>query len=70
MDPLPFDAAAARAYARVYAATRSAARTPRGSRAVDLMIASVALARDLPLYTLNGEDFEHLRAAGLDLRAL
>lgn len=70
MDPLPFDAAAARAYGRVYAATRSAAREPHGSRAVDLMIAAIALSRDLALYTLNGEDFAHLRDVGLDLKAL
>lgn len=41
LDPLPFDAAAARAYARVFAATRASDRKPRGARAVDLMIAAV-----------------------------
>lgn len=70
MEPLPFDAAAARAYGRVYAATRAAARKPRGAQTVDLMIAAVALAQELPLFTRNGADFEHLRGAGLDLRAL
>lgn len=68
MDPLPFDAAAARAYARVFAATRTAERKPRGARAVDLMIAAIALANDLPLFTRNPSDFEHLEDAGLDLR--
>lgn len=68
LDPLPFDGAAARAYARVFAATRSADRKPRGARAVDLMIAAVALANDLPLFTRNPADFEHLQEAGLDLR--
>lgn len=68
-DPLPFDAAAARAYARVFAATRAAARKPRGARAIDLMIAAVALANDLPLYTANPSDFDHLGQVGLDVRS-
>ncbi len=67
LDPLPFDAAAARAYGRVYAATRAADRKPRGARAVDLMIASVALATGLPLFTRNPADFDHLVDVGLDL---
>lgn len=65
MDPLPFDADAARAYGRVYAATRAASRKPRGSRAVDLMIAAVALSRSLPLVTRNPSDFAHLAGIGL-----
>ncbi len=68
LDPLPFDAAAARAYARVYAVTRTADRKPRGARAVDLMIAAVALANGLPLFTRNTADFEHLTTVGLDVR--
>lgn len=70
LDPLPFDAAAARAYGRVYAATRAAQRKPRGARAVDLMIAAVALAHELPLFTRNPDDFDHLTAIGLDLRTV
>ncbi|MFZ5870284.1 MAG: type II toxin-antitoxin system VapC family toxin [Actinomycetota bacterium] len=70
LDPIPFDAAAARAYGRIYAATRAADRKPRGARAVDLMIAAVALAGDLPLFTRNPDDFDHLRAIGLDLHAV
>ena len=70
LDPLPFDAAAARAYGRVSAATRALGRKPRGARAVDLLIASVALANALPLFTRNPEDFEHLRGLGLDLYAV
>jgi predicted nucleic acid-binding protein len=54
---LPFDAACARAYGRIYAATLEIGRKARGARAVDLMIAAVARANDLPLYTLNGSDF-------------
>lgn len=70
MDPLPFDAAAARAYGRVYAATRAADRKPRGARAVDLMIAAVALSRSLPLVTRNPADFAHLTAIGLAVYAV
>jgi hypothetical protein len=55
-DPLPFDDAAARAYGRIYAAVIAAGRKARGRRAVDLMIAAVALAHRLPLYTCNGVD--------------
>lgn len=69
-DPLPFDAAAARAYARVFAATRSVDRKPRGARAVDLMIAAVALANDLPLFTANPSDFDHLEQVGLHVRGV
>ena len=58
--PVSFDAAAARAYGRVYERTVSAARKARGPRAVDLLIAAVALAHRLPLYTLNPDDLEHL----------
>lgn len=70
LDALPFDAAAARAYARVYAATRVADRKPRDARAVDLMIAAVALANDLPLFTRNPDDFDHLREIGLGLHTV
>jgi predicted nucleic acid-binding protein len=70
LEPLPFDYAAARAYGRVYAATRSGNRKPRGARAVDLLIAATALANDLPLFTRNPADFEHLAAIGLEVRAV
>ena len=70
LDPLPFDAAAARAYGRIYAATRARRRKPRGARAVDLMIAAVALANDLPLFTCNPDDFVHLAETGLDLQVV
>ncbi|MBI2895180.1 MAG: type II toxin-antitoxin system VapC family toxin [Deltaproteobacteria bacterium] len=59
-EPLPFDSAAARAYGRVYAAVVAAGRKARGARAVDLLIAAVALANDLPLFTLNAADFKGL----------
>jgi predicted nucleic acid-binding protein len=58
-DPLPFDAAAARHYGPVYSAVRTAGRTPR-RRLADLLIACVALANGLPLYTINPQDFTGL----------
>lgn len=70
LDPLPFDASAARAYGQVYAATRAADRKPLGIRAVDLMIAAVALANGLTLFTRNPGDFEHLRDIGLDVHSV
>ncbi len=58
-DPLPFDAAAARAFGRVAADLRAAGRTTR-ARAYDALIAAVAVSQDLPLYTVNERDFEHI----------
>jgi predicted nucleic acid-binding protein len=60
-DPLAFDADAARAYGRVYAAIAALGRKTRGKRAVDLLIAAIALAADLPLYTCNPDDFVGLK---------
>jgi predicted nucleic acid-binding protein len=59
-DPLPFDAAAARAYGLVFAASRRAGRTSR-ARLADLLIAATALANDLPIYTRNPADFAGLQ---------
>jgi hypothetical protein len=59
-EVLPFDAAAARAYGRIYAAVVAAGRKPRGRRAFDLLIAATALAAELPLYTRNPGDFAEL----------
>lgn len=59
-DPLPFDAEAARAYGRVFAAVAAGGRKARGARAVDLLIAAAALGAGLPLYTRNGDDFRAL----------
>jgi len=55
-EPLPFDAAAARAFGTVASALRSRGRKPT-ARAFDALIASVALANGLPLYTANVADF-------------
>lgn len=55
-DPLPFDADTARAYARIFAAARSAGRSSR-TRVADLLIAATAAANGLDLYTRNPGDF-------------
>jgi predicted nucleic acid-binding protein len=58
-DPIPFDAEAARIYGRVCAAVVSTGRKPR-RRVADLMIAAIAIAEDLPLFTTNPDDFKGL----------
>jgi len=55
-DPLPFDAHAARAFGRVAASLRAAGRKP-AARAYDALIASIAIASDMPLYTVNPDNF-------------
>lgn len=59
-DPLPFDGDAATRYGTLVALTIAANRDPKPRR-MDLMIAAIASARNLPLYTRNIDDF-----AGLD----
>jgi hypothetical protein len=59
-EPLPVDAAVARAYGRVYAAVGTPGRKARGRRMVDLLIAATAVAAGLPLYTRNPADFAGL----------
>jgi len=59
-DPLPFDAAAARAFGQVAASLRRAGRKP-AARAYDAMIAATALANGLAVFTCNPDDF-----AGID----
>jgi predicted nucleic acid-binding protein len=59
LEPLPFDAAAARSYGLVVAAVVRDGRRPR-SRFADLLIAATAHANRLDLYTRNGEDFTGL----------
>jgi predicted nucleic acid-binding protein len=58
-EPIPFDADAARAYARVFAAARAADRTSR-TRVAHLLIAATAAANGLPLYTRHPDDFTGL----------
>jgi len=58
-DPLPFDADAARAFGQVAASLRRSGRKP-SARAYDAMIAAVAIANGLPLYTCNPDDFSSI----------
>jgi hypothetical protein len=55
-DPLPFDASAARAFGQVAAELRKSGRKGR-ARSFDAMIAATAMARGLPVFTANEEDF-------------
>ena len=55
-DPIPFDAEAARIYGRVCAAVISSGRKPR-RRVADLMIAAIAIAEDIPIFTPTLDDF-------------
>jgi predicted nucleic acid-binding protein len=55
-EPISFDLAAARAFGRVNAAGGASGRSPR-SRIADQMIASIALANGLTLYTTNDADY-------------
>jgi hypothetical protein len=57
---LAFDANAARAYGRIYAAVAAAGRKARGARAVDLLIAATALSHGIPLITRNPDDVAHI----------
>jgi predicted nucleic acid-binding protein len=59
LEPIPFDAAAARSYGLVVAAVVCEGSKPRG-RFADLLIAATAHASRLDLYTRNGEDFTGL----------
>lgn len=60
LEAIPFDAAAARAYGRVFAAVVAGGRKARGKRAIDLLIAATAAAAGLPVYTRNIDDFSGL----------
>jgi predicted nucleic acid-binding protein len=60
-SPLPFDVEAARQYGIIAAEIISMGRKPRG-RVADLMIASVAAANRLPLFTTNPADFYGLES--------
>lgn len=62
---LPFDQDAAAVAADIWAAS-----TPRRRRQLgDILIASVAVSRQIPLATRNRRDFQHLtKASGVNLR--
>lgn len=57
--PLPFDGAAARAFAQVAAAMRRQGRKV-SARSFDAMIAAIAIATGLPLYTLDPDDYANI----------
>lgn len=58
-EPLPFDAAAARSFGEVAASMRRSGKKP-AARSFDAVIAAIALANDLPVYTCNPADFERV----------
>jgi DNA-binding response OmpR family regulator/predicted nucleic acid-binding protein len=60
-SPLPFDAEAARQYGLIAAEVIAMGRKPPG-RMADLMIAGIAAANQLPLYTTNPADFRGLES--------
>lgn len=55
-DPLPFDAAAARAFGQVAASLRRNGRKS-SARSYDAMIAATAMANGFGVYTCNADDF-------------
>jgi len=64
---LPFDEEAASVAAEIWSAVARRDRQQLG----DLLIASIAMSRQIPLVTRNKRDFERLsKASGLDLRLL
>jgi predicted nucleic acid-binding protein len=63
-EPIPFDAPAARAFARVAVELRGSGRRTK-ARSFDAIIAATALSRNLPIFTANPEDFTGIE--GLDV---
>jgi predicted nucleic acid-binding protein len=59
-DALPLDAAAARAFGQVAADLRTAGRKPT-ARAYDALIAAIAIANRMPVYTVNPDNFRGIR---------
>ncbi|MEU1490453.1 type II toxin-antitoxin system VapC family toxin [Streptomyces sp. NPDC005776] len=58
-EPLPFDGDAAARYGSMVSLVVAAGGNPRPRR-MDLMIASIASVRGLPLFTRNADDFKGL----------
>ncbi|MFI1914997.1 type II toxin-antitoxin system VapC family toxin [Nocardia sp. NPDC020380] len=58
-DALPFCTAAARRFTSMSKLVVAAGRNPKPRR-MDLMIAAIASANDLPLFTRNADDFKGL----------
>ncbi len=63
-DPLPFDAAAARMFGQVAASLRRSGRKTTG-RAFDAILASIALANELDVFTCNPKDFDGIDGLGV-----
>lgn len=63
-EPIPFDADAARAFGQVASSLRRSGRKT-SARSYDAMIAAIAVANELPLYTCNPDDFADID--GLDV---
>ncbi len=61
---LPYDDAAARVFGRVMASALERGRRSR-VRASDFQIAAIAIANDLPLYTINVDDFAAIEGLAL-----
>jgi predicted nucleic acid-binding protein len=63
-EPLPLDAASARMFGQVAASLRRSGRKP-ATRAFDALVASIALAHQLPVYTCNPDDFAGITDLGV-----
>ncbi len=66
-EPIPFDSRAARVFGLVAASLRKSGRKS-SARSFDAMIAAIALAHGLPVYTCNPRDFEGIE--GLEVVAV
>lgn len=66
-DPLPFDAAAARAVGVIAAELRRPGHKPQ-ARTYDALIAAIALSLELPVFTRNADDFVGI--SGLDVHVV
>lgn len=64
-EPIPFDSRAARAFGQVSADLRAAGRKTK-ARAYDALIAAIAIANELPLFTVNPSDFQSISALDLE----
>lgn len=63
-EPLPLDAASARMFGQVAASLRRSGRKP-AARAFDALVASIALANQLDVYTCNPDDFSGIEGLGV-----
>ena len=66
-DSLPFNETAARIYGGIAAELRNSG-SKRKARAFDTLIAAIAIAHQLPLYTVNPSDYAGI--SDLDVRAV